>query len=89
MESAMSGLIAGLSLAKKLKGETFDIPDEYTIIGSLVRYITNPAIEQLQPMNANFGLLPPIEGIRDKKERKTAYGLRAVEHMLKYKELVL
>ena len=89
MESAMSGLIAGISLAKKLKGETFDIPDEYTIIGSLVRYITNPAIEQLQPMNANFGLLPPIEGIRDKKERKTAYGLRAVEHMLKYKELVL
>lgn len=86
MESAMSGMISGLSLANKLSGLDFELPDEYTIIGSLTRYISNPAVEQLQPMNANFGLLPPIEGIRDKKERKLAYGLRAVEHMLDYIE---
>lgn len=86
MESAMSGMISGLSLANKLKGCEFELPDEYTIIGSLTRYISNPAVEQLQPMNANFGLLPPIEGIRDKKERKLAYGLRAVEHMRDYIE---
>ncbi len=86
MESAMSGLISGLSLANKLNGIEFELPDEYTIIGSLTRYISNSAVEQLQPMNANFGLLPPIEGIRDKKERKLAYGLRAVEHMRDYIE---
>lgn len=86
MESAMSGMISGLSLANKLNGCEFELPDEYTIIGSLTRYISNPAVEQLQPMNANFGLLPPIEGIRDKKERKLAYGLRAVEHMRDYIE---
>lgn len=86
MESAMSGMISGLSLANKLSGLDFELPDEYTIIGSLTRYISNPAVEQLQPMNANFGLLPPIEGIRDKKERKLAYGLRAVEHMRDYIE---
>lgn len=86
MESAMSGMISGLSLANKLSGLDFELPDEYTIIGSLTRYISNPAVEQLQPMNANFGLLPPIEGIRDKKERKLAYGLRSVEHMRDYIE---
>ncbi len=86
MESAMSGMISGLSLANKLSGLDFELPDEYTIIGTLTRYISNSAVEQLQPMNANFGLLPPIEGIKDKKERKLAYGLRAVEHMREYIE---
>lgn len=84
MESAMSGLIAGLSLSKKLSGEKFVLPDEYTMIGSLIRYVTNSSIDELQPMNANFGLLPPIEGIRDKKERKRAYGRIAVDHMKQY-----
>lgn len=84
MESAMSGLIVGLSLSKKLSGEEFVLPDEYTMTGSLIRYITNPSIDELQPMNANFGLLPPVSGIRDKKARKMEYGRIAVDHMKQY-----
>lgn len=84
MESSMSGLISGLSLSFKLMGQNFFMPDEYTIIGSLAKYISNPSIDELQPMNSNFGLLPPIEGIRDKKARKKAYSLRAIEHMQDY-----
>ena len=51
------------------------------MIGALCRYISNPTIEWLEPMNSNFGLLPTIEGVRDKKQRKGAYAARALEHM--------
>ncbi len=84
MESTMSGLIAALSLDKRLKGEVATIPDEYTMIGAICRYIANPQNEGLQPMNSNYGLLPPITGVRDKKLRKAAYSERAIEHMKEY-----
>lgn len=81
MESTMSGLVAGLSMARRLAGKPAVVPDEYTMIGALCRYISNPTIEWLEPMNSNFGLLPTIEGVRDKKQRKGAYAARALEHM--------
>lgn len=84
MESTMSGLVAALSLDSQLRGESATIPDEYTMIGALCRYIANPVNEHLQPMNSNYGLLPPIEGVRDKKLRKAAYSARAIEHMKEY-----
>ena len=84
VESAASGLMAGLNAARKIEGKPMAIPDEYTIIGSLSRYVSDPETEDLQPMNANFGLLPPIEGIRDKKERKIAYSTRSKESILRF-----
>ncbi|MBO4535177.1 MAG: FAD-dependent oxidoreductase, partial [Clostridia bacterium] len=84
MESTMSGLVAGLSMAARLEGREATIPDEYTMIGALCRYISNQAVEKLQPMNSNYGLLPSIEGVRDKKLRKAAYSSRALEHMKEY-----
>ena len=81
MESTMSGLVAGLSMARRLAGKPALVPDEYTMIGALCRYISNPTIEWLEPMNSNFGMLPTIEGVRDKKQRKGAYAARALEHM--------
>lgn len=84
MESTMSGLIAGLTLARTLAGNDSIIPDEYTMIGALIRYISNPAIEWLQPMNSNFGLLPGITHVRDKKARKLAYSERALAHMQQF-----
>lgn len=81
MESTMSGLVAGLSMARRLAGKPAVVPDEYTMIGALCRYISNPTIEWLEPMNSNFGLLPTIEGVRDNKQRKGAYAARALEHM--------
>ena len=86
MESTMSGLVAGISMARRLAGLEATMPDEYTMIGALCRYISNPNIEWLQPMNSNFGLLPAITDVRDKKARKSAYSARALAHMRQFVE---
>lgn len=70
MESASSGIMAGLNVARKILGEEEFVPSERTMIGALARYISNEAVENFQPMGANFGVLPPLdEKIRDKKLR--------------------
>lgn len=70
MESASSGIMAGLNMARKILGEEEFVPSERTMIGALARYISNEAVENFQPMGANFGVLPPLdEKIRDKKLR--------------------
>ena len=84
MESAMSGMIAGLSLASRLAGKEFEPLSETTIMGALTRYISTEN-KDFQPMNANFGILPPLEvRIRDKLARKTAYAERAIKDMTAY-----
>ena len=90
MESTASGLIAGIALAKKIKGETLAFIPKTTIMGSIVSYLTSSSAEGFQPMNANFGILPPLdEKIRDKALKKQAYSKRAIEDIKKYKETVL
>ena len=70
MESAASGLMAGINLSKRLKGEETVILPENTMIGALSRYISDESVKNFQPMGANFGVLPPLpEKIRDKQER--------------------
>ena len=70
MESAASGLMAGINLSKRLKGEETVILPEETMIGALSRYISDESVKNFQPMGANFGVLPPLpEKIRDKQER--------------------
>ena len=84
MESAMSGMIAGLSMAARLAGKEFAPLPETTIMGALTRYISTEN-KDFQPMNANFGILPPLEDrIRDKLARKTAYAERALRDMKEY-----
>lgn len=70
MESASSGLIAGINAARLCGGiDTLTLP-EFTMIGSLSRYISDPTVSKFQPMGANLGILPPLEDkIRDKRER--------------------
>ncbi len=70
MESAMSGLVAALNLAKKLKGEApIDFPD-YTMVGALSGYVSDETVKDFQPMGANFGVLPSLDTyIRDKQKR--------------------
>jgi methylenetetrahydrofolate--tRNA-(uracil-5-)-methyltransferase len=80
MESALSGLIAGLSMSKRLCGIKAEIPNEYTMTGALIRYVTNQSITKLQPMTSNFGLLPPLN-TRDKNVRKQEYAARAKDNM--------
>ena len=76
VESIMSGLIAGVNLARREEGRQPAVPPRTTVSGALCRYVAEFG-EPFQPMNANFGLLPPPEGVRG-KERKKCYHERAV-----------
>lgn len=80
VESTASGLLAGLNAARLFLGqEPLTLPRE-TMLGSLAHYIATASPENFQPMNANFGILPPLEPpVRGKKERKLAYTQRALE----------
>lgn len=84
MESASSGLLAGLNAVKKANGEPPLLLGENTMLGALTDYISDPSVKNFQPMGANFGILPPIEPkIRDKKERYAALSKRALDELEK------
>lgn len=80
VESAASGLMAGLAAARAVLGlPEVEFPD-VTAHGALANYISNPAIENFQPMNINFGLIPPLTVcIRKKKEKNAQIAARALE----------
>ena len=87
MESASSGLMAGINAVRRFKGEETVVLPETTMIGSLSRYISSSVSADFQPMGANFGVLPPIEPkIRDKKLRYTALSDRALDELEKFRE---
>ena len=87
VESAASGLMAGINAAKLAKGEAPIIMPQETTIGSMAYYITHAEGKHFQPMNANFGLLPELpERIRDKKSRYEALANRALAALEKAKE---
>lgn len=87
VESAASGLMAGINAAKLAKGEAPIIMPQETTIGSMAYYITHAEGKHFQPMNANFGLLPELpERIRDKKSRYAALANRALAALEKAKE---
>ena len=71
VESAASGLVAGINAARIFKGESEAIFPETTAIGSLAHYITHADSKHFQPMNVNFGIIKELKGerIRDKKAR--------------------
>lgn len=79
MESAASGIMAGINAVRFAENkQTLTLP-ETTMIGALSGYISDETIKNFQPMGANFGVLPPIEPkIRDKKERYAKIAERAV-----------
>lgn len=80
VESAASGLMAGLAAARAV----LELPEvefpEVTAHGALANYISNPTIENFQPMNINFGLIPPLTvRIRKKREKNAQIAARALE----------
>lgn len=84
VESIASGLIAALNIYAKACGEDEILFPDTTVCGQLQRHVSRPS-EDYQPMNANFGLLPPTgEKIRDKKMRKVAYYKRGEQDMKRY-----
>lgn len=80
VESAASGLMVGLAAARAvLELPEVEFPD-VTAHGALANYISNPAIENFQPMNINFGLIPPLTvRIRKKREKNAQIAARALE----------
>lgn len=85
MESASSGILAGINACRVLNDEaTLVLPNE-TMIGSLAGYISDNTIEKFQPMGANLGILPALEKRpRDKKERAAAYAERSLRILDKF-----
>lgn len=80
VESAASGLVAGINAARFVKGEELITLPEETAIGSMAHYITSTNKKSFQPMNANFGLLKDLGvRIKNKQERYAEYAKRAIE----------
>jgi methylenetetrahydrofolate--tRNA-(uracil-5-)-methyltransferase len=89
MESASSGIIAGINAYRRLNGEDTVLLPETTMLGSLSRYIADDTVKDFQPMGANFGILPElINRPRDKKERGQAYADRSLSDLKIYLESV-
>ena len=90
VESASSGLIAGINAAKLAKNEDLIELQSDIAHGALCQYITNADMKKFQPMNVNFGLLPPLEErIKDKKLKNRTIAQRALDRLNQYKEVLL
>ena len=87
MESAASGIIAGINAVRRLNNQAPLVLPKYTMIGALLGYISDQTVTQFQPMGANFGIIPPLEQhIRDKRERYAALAERSLEYFENIKE---
>lgn len=90
VESAASGLLAGINAAKMVAGEDLVVLPRETMLGSMAHYITTTDGKHFQPMNANFGLVPSLEDApkkMKKQERYERYANRALETIQEYKEI--
>ncbi len=81
VESAGSGLLSSISLARQLQEKEEIIFPENTIIGSESYYISHASISAFQPMNANYGILQKLDFKHKKKERKMFYKERSIKQM--------
>lgn len=82
MESAGSGIIAGINAVRRAQRKASFVPSHDTMLGALCEYISDESVTNFQPMGANFGVLPPIEPkIKDKKERYKALSQRAISSL--------
>lgn len=81
VESAQSGIVAGMNMIRYLKGKSPIVFPRETVMGSLSYYITHGDEDNFQPMKANFGILPDLTERVKKKEKKQAYASRAIMKM--------
>lgn len=87
VESAASGLIAGINAGLLAKGQECVVFPETTTLGSMAHYITNADFKHFQPMNANFGLLPPLEQkIKNKKLKNESLAQRALDSIQNFSQ---
>jgi methylenetetrahydrofolate--tRNA-(uracil-5-)-methyltransferase len=86
VESAATGLLAGLNCARLLRGETPLVPPRTTALGSLLAYVTQRGKKAFQPMNANYGLFPPLARSLRGRDKKLALGERALGDLRRWRE---
>jgi methylenetetrahydrofolate--tRNA-(uracil-5-)-methyltransferase len=82
IESAATGILTGIQLARELRGEEpLDLPGT-TMLGALTRYVADESVKNFQPMGCNMGILPPLDTkIRDKQARYQAMAERAMSDL--------
>jgi methylenetetrahydrofolate--tRNA-(uracil-5-)-methyltransferase len=84
-ESAATGILAGMNLTRLLQGEAPLVPPPTTMLGALYRYLREARPEHFQPMNANFGLLDPLDPpVKDKAKKRERLAERAVAEMERF-----
>lgn len=82
VESAASGILAGINAARIVGGQELVCPPRETMLGALLCYISDETVEHFQPMGSNMGILPPLDTqIRDKQQRYDALAQRALAAM--------
>jgi methylenetetrahydrofolate--tRNA-(uracil-5-)-methyltransferase len=82
-ESAASGILAGINLARVLAGEEAIVPPPTTVLGGLFQYLRDAKPGHFQPMNSNWGLVEPLpERVKGKKQRRQMLAARAQEDFL-------
>lgn len=85
IESISSGLIAGINAARVFKGKDVKAFPRETVIGALASYVSSEAVCRFQPMNANFGIMPPIGGKLSKENRKKLFAEASMNTISKLK----
>lgn len=82
MGNVATGLVAGLNLARYLRGELLWTPPQDTMLGAMCHYVTHADPKEFQPMKANFGIMPELATpVKDKRLRYAAYASRALNSM--------
>ncbi|MGH7710138.1 MAG: methylenetetrahydrofolate--tRNA-(uracil(54)-C(5))-methyltransferase (FADH(2)-oxidizing) TrmFO [Gemmatimonadaceae bacterium] len=86
-ESAATGLLAGINMARMLAGDEPVIPPSSTMLGALMRYLRDAAPRNFQPMNANFGLVDDLaDPPRDKRLKRLLLAQRALAHLREWRD---
>src|SRR5437899_1463489 len=86
VESAATGLLAGLNAGRLLAGQAPLAPPRTTALGSLLAYVTQRGKKAFQPMNANYGLFPPIARALRGRDKKLAMAERALAELMRWRE---
>ena len=86
VESAAMGILAGMNAARVLRGEPMAVPPRTTAMGSLIAYVTERGRKHFQPMNANYGLFPPLARNLRGREKKLALAERGLDDIRRWRD---
>jgi len=89
VESAATGILAGLNVVRLLRGEPLAIPPRTTAMGSMLAYVTERGKKSFQPMNANYGLFPPLPRALHGREKKLALAERGLADLARWRDGVM